>query len=120
MTKNNSEWTALASLGFIVALVGLSVGVNEATEGEAVIQVDKTWTKTYSNGSNVKELYLVKSDSGNIYQVTDSLYRANFRSSDIWSEMSPGETYRVRFDGFRLGCTSSYPRIFEVEKIGEE
>jgi len=116
-SNNNSGWQAMLSLGVVAVFVGFSVGLSEATEGEAVIQVDKTWTKTYSNGGGVKEVYLVKSDAGNIYQITDSLYRANFRSSDIWAQMSPGETYRVKFDGFRLGCTSSYPRIFEAERV---
>ena len=118
MRKNkNSEWATLAALGFVVILVGLSVGVSEATEEELVIQVDKTWTKTYSNGDGVREIYLVRSNTGDVYKVSDSLYRGNFRSSDIWSEMSPGDSYRVRVDGFRFGCTSSYPRIFEAERL---
>ena len=115
--KDNSGWTALVSLGIVATLVGLSVGVSEATEGEAVIQVDKTWTKTYSNGDGVREVYLVRSDEGDVYQITDSLYRGNFKSSDIWSQMNSGENYRIRYDGYRLGCTSSYPRIFEAERV---
>lgn len=117
MQNNNSNWTTLASLGVVITLVGFSVGVSEATEGEQVIQVDKTWTKAYSDGDGVRELYLVRSTSGDVYKISDSLYRGNFRSSDIWSQMSPGESYRIRFDGYRMGCTSSYPRIFEAERI---
>ncbi len=117
LKNNNSEWATLASLGVVTVLVGLSVGVSEATEGEEVIQVDKTWTKAYSSGDGVRELYLVRSTSGDVYKISDSLYRGSFRSSDIWSQMNPGETYRVRYDGYRMGCTSSYPRIFEAEMV---
>ena len=102
-------------LGMIVLV---SVGVSEATEFEDTITVEKTWTHMQCDGDgNCSEKYLVRSTSGEVFQITDSLYRAQFRSSDIWSDMDPGETFKIKGDGYRFGCTSSYRRIYSVEVV---
>ena len=84
-------------LGMIVLV---SVGVSEATEFEDTITFEKTWTHMQCDGDgNCSEKYLVRSTSGEVFQITDSLYRAQFRSSDIWSDMDKyfGRTILTRF-----------------------
>lgn len=116
MSRNDNTGLGLASLFVIGVLAIMSVGVNEATEFEDTITVAKTWTKMQCDGDgNCSEKYLVRATSGEVFQITDSLYRAQFRSSDIWSDMDPGETFKIKGDGYRFGCTSSYRRIYSVE-----
>jgi len=118
MSRNDNTGLGLASLFVIGVLAIMSVGVNEATEFEDTITVEKTWSKMQCNGKGqCHEKYLVRATSGEVFQITDSLYRAQFRSSDIWSDMDPGETFKIKGDGYRFGCTSSYRRIYSVENI---
>ena len=118
MSRNDNTGLGLASLFVIGALVIISAGVSEAAEFEDTITVEKTWTKMQCDGDgNCSEKYLVRSTSGEVFQITDSLYRAQFRSSDIWSDMDPGETFKIKGDGYRFGCTSSCRRIYSVEAV---
>jgi len=118
MSRNTDTGLSLASLFVIGALAFVSIGIDEATEFEDTITVDKTWTKMQCDGEGMcSEKYLVRSVAGEVFQITDSLYRGQFRSSDIWSGMDPGETFKIKGDGYRFGCTSSYRRIYSVEKI---
>lgn len=108
----------IALMVIIIPISMCSVGVSEATEFEDTITVEKTWTKMQCDGEgSCSERYLVRATSGEVFQITDSLYRAQFRSSDLWSQMSPGETYQIRGDGYRFGCTSSYRRIFSANLV---
>jgi len=116
MSRKSDTGLAFASLFVIGALAFVSIGVNEATEFEDTITIDKTWTKMQCDGEGqCYEKYLVRATSGEVFQITDSLYRAQFRSSDIWSDMDRGETFKIKGDGYRFGCTSSYRRIYHVE-----
>lgn len=121
MYRNNSIsfTTSIVMLAMIFIPISMcSVGVSEATEFEDVITVEKTWTKMNCSGEGkCYERYLVRASYGEVFEITDSLYRGQFRSSDLWSQMSPGETYRIQGDGYRFGCTSSYRRIYSANLV---
>ncbi|MCO6011530.1 hypothetical protein NE236_41925 [Actinoallomurus purpureus] len=47
----------------------------------------------------------------------DSLVRGKTNSADIYSQIQPGKTYRLRVVGFRLGLTSDFPNILAVQEV---
>jgi len=118
MSRNTDTGLGLASLFVIGVFAFMSIGINEATEFEDTITVEKTWTKMKCDGEgSCSEKYLVRATSGEVFQITDSLYRGQFRSSDIWSGMDRGETFKIKGDGYRFGCTSSYRRIYDADLV---
>jgi len=118
MSRHGKRGHGPAYIFLLGMIVLVSVGVSEGTEFEDTITVEKTWTKMQCDGDgSCHDKYLVRATSGEVFQITDSLYRAQFRSSDIWSDMDPGETFKIKGDGYRFGCTSSYRRIYSVEAV---
>lgn len=104
--------------GFIIIVavilgVGL-VGYNVAyafTTGYETITVDEKWVK-YS-GDDAK--YLVSSDDGQVFEITDSWIKWRFDSSNLYANLDEGETYNINTQGWRLAFLSDYKNIIEIE-----
>ena len=119
MSKSDEATIKLTAAAFLFAAVGTcSIATSEATEFSDTIVVEKTWTKMSCDGDGkCSERYLVRSAGGEVFEGTYSLYRRQFRSSDVWSQMSPGETYDIEGDGYRMGCSSSYRNIYSAQEV---
>jgi hypothetical protein len=57
--------------------------------------------------------YLVFTDKGT-YEVTDSVLRGRWNSSDVYGRLNEGQTYTFKVTGFRMPFFSSYQNIIEV------
>jgi hypothetical protein len=48
---------------------------------------------------------------------SDSILNLKFNSSDMHSELDPGNVYNLKTVGIRAGVLSSYPNIIKVGKV---
>ena len=104
--------------GFVLALIGSSAYYSLGTVAEAQIVVEKAFT--LKNSKDMPDQMVVRSSSGDLYKVDDSLFHWKFRSSDIWSAMKPGDTWKIYYFGYRIGVLSLYPTIYEAELVSEK
>ena len=49
---------------------------------------------------------------------SDSILNLKFNSSDMHSELDPGNVYNLKTVGIRSGVLSFYPNIIKVGKVG--
>lgn len=99
----------LMGIFLLFALAGGALHV--MTKDEATITVDEKWIKQTSSDS---QTYLISTDRG-VMAIRDQLWEGFFRSADLYAKIRPGETYCVRYSGFRWGFISAYPRIYQAD-----
>lgn len=76
--------------------------------------------KTVKNGEDSgKYLVFAEDDDGNVqtYEITDSLLRFRFNSSDVYAAIKPGNRYKFTVGGSRNHFFSWYPNIYEYKLI---
>jgi len=100
---------SLAILITSAAVIGLPIAYNFGTAGTTTITVEETFMM---KGSNEPDTMLIRTTDGDLFMVDDSLLRWEFRSADLWSDMSAGETWEVEHFGWRLGFFSWFPQIY--------
>ena len=81
--------------------------------------VKEKWIKA-APGEHSSQKYLVGMQSGEVYQITDSLFKWQFRSSDIYNQITEVNCYDVTWFGFRNGYFSIYKTIYSVEESRAE
>ncbi len=112
----NKATSSFLGLAFCVLFIGgPATAYNFGTDGVTTITVEETFI--VRNGASAPDEMLVRTTDGDLYKVDDTLLRWEFRSSDLWSAMKPGETWRVEHFGWRVGFMSWYPQIFRGVKL---
>jgi len=81
------------------------------TTGSETITIKEKWVK-YS-GEDAK--YLVSSEDGQVFQITDTYIKLRFDSSNLYAEIDEGETYNVKTQGWRFGLLSDYKNILSID-----
>lgn len=71
---------------------------------------------------NSKYLIFVEDENGlpSTYEITDSLLKGRFNSSDVYAGIKVGNTYTFTVGGSRNEFLSWYPNIYEYELIEED
>lgn len=68
-----------------------------------------------------KNKYLVYSfdlqGESRVFEITDSLYKFRFDSSDDYNQIEVGKTYKFTTGGYRVPIFSWYPNIYEYEEV---
>lgn len=83
------------------------------TKNEDVYRIKKT-ERVCSSSNNC--YYLVFTDKG-VLKNSDSILHLKFNSSDMHSELDPGNVYNLKTVGVRLNVLSLYPNIIKVGKV---
>ncbi len=60
--------------------------------------------------------YIIEATDGNIYQVNNVWWLADFNKEEDWHNMNVGQTYRVKGWGYRVPLFDMYPNIYEIVK----
>jgi len=94
----------------VIVLGGTYYFVYQFTSGSESISVSEKWVKYQDKDAK----YLISTDKG-VYQITDSLWRGQWRSSDIYGCLHSGNSYNIKYFGFRMGFFSDYRNIYFVE-----
>lgn len=111
----------VAVIGAVI-VIGLIVVVSSSyfarTTVTTVVQDKERVCDTNSEGNRSCK-YLVYTDDGT-YKLTDSLVIGRFNTSDIYGRVKRCHTYEIESYGWRLGLTSSYPNITEMNDLGRK
>lgn len=121
LNKNlkNEKGNMIASIiigAIIIAIVGIFLyfGTIEYQNEETVeITVKDKYVKRDGNS----DIYLVASEAGDTYKITDLLFKGKFDSTDLYNQLTIGEKYKVTVTGIRLQYFSMYKNINKIEKI---
>lgn len=97
----------LVILSLIVSYAGATYHDHVAT----CIVTGKDRVSTGTSGSSDARVYTKQCDT---LRVADSFWLGLHNSSNIYGGIQSGHTYRLRISGWRLGWTSSFPRIVAV------
>lgn len=77
------------------------------TEGQETITIKDKWVKY--DGDDAK--YLISSEDGQVFQITDSLFKWRWDSSNLYAEINEGESCQIETQGWRFGFMSDYKNI---------
>lgn len=113
MTKNIA-WLFIVIIIILNCLVGIYSYMNEQV---VTCKVEEKWVKRPSSKS--RELYLVNC-GGEIYQVSDLLFKGKFNSADIYGNLKVGKTYEITTTGYRFGFLNMYQNINKYEEVEDE
>lgn len=86
---------------------------NVFTKNEDVYRIKKT-ERVCSSSNNC--YYLVFTDKG-VLKNSDSILNLKFNSSDMHSELNPGNVYNLKTVGIRSGVGSFYPNIIKIGSV---
>jgi len=81
------------------------------TIGEENIIVKEKWTKF--SGDDAK--YLISSKNGQVFEISDSLIKMRFDSSNLYSNIESGQSCKIKTQGWRFGFFSDYKNILEAD-----
>lgn len=84
------------------------------SEDYVVITVSEKERITEATGDS---RYLIFSESGEVFENTDSLTFFKWNSSDIYGKLREGQRYRVRVAGWRIPFFSGYRNIIDADEI---
>ena len=107
--------TFLAAAFIILFLAVPSVAYNFGTDDISTFTVQETFILRNHNAG--PDQMMIRTEGGDLFTVDDTLLRWEFRSSDLWSAMKPGETWQVEHFGWRIGFLSWYPQVFRGQKV---
>lgn len=104
----------IITIGVIIAVGFIAYYVTYAfTTGYETITIKEKWVK-YS-GEDAK--YLVSSEGGQVFQITDSVIKWRFDSSNLYADLDEGDTYNINTQGWRFAVFSDYKNILEIEEM---
>lgn len=82
---------------------------------ELIIEIKDKYVK--NNDNNDK--YIIIDTENNAYEITDLFFIWKFNSTDIYSSLEIGKTYKISITGIRCRIFNNYPNINKVE-LNEE
>lgn len=79
--------------------------------------IEITVKEKYIKRNGESDLYLVATEEGETYKITDLLFKGKFNSSDIYNELDIGKKYKVEITGVRIPIFSMYKNLNKVEPV---
>lgn len=95
-------------IGFLVSMVPISYGQTHYNERTMECRVDE---KDRGGNDDGMRVYT----SCGTFQNTDSWWRGKTNSGDLWARIDVGSTQQFTVVGWRLGLTSDFPNVLNVE-----
>lgn len=126
MNKRSSNLISPSILIYGIAII-IAIGVTIASCSHTISktvnrrEVIGTVTDKGIKRYNKDDKYMIytKDEDGNpqVYEITDSLLSLRFNSSDVYTSIEIGKTYKFTVGGNRNRFLSYYPNIYEFEEI---
>lgn len=103
---------------FVVIGLVLFPGINKVTN-QRTVEVTVTDKVVKNDDDDGKYLIYTVKDDGEplVLEITDSLYKWRFDSSDVYATIRKDTRYRFTICGDRIHFLSMYPNIYEVQEI---
>lgn len=104
----------------VVLFFTIAPAVNKVVDKrEVIVTVVDKGIKNHDR----KSQYLIYCIDGNqetqVYQITDSILKMRFDSSDVYPNIIEGKTYKFTVCGKRVHMLSWYPNIYQLEEMKE-
>ena len=99
----------------IIAVIGVILlpGILKVCNQQEVIV---TVTDKGIKGKDSNDKYLIYTDV-TTYEITDSLLKWRWNSSDLYGAIQVGKTYKIETGGYRIGILSEYPNIYKATEV---
>jgi len=68
---------------------------------------------------NSGQKYLVGMTNGEVFQIKDSIFKWQWRSSDIYNKIEDGLCYDITYFGWRIGFFSTYKNIYTAKETSD-
>lgn len=120
---------------FSVYLIALAVFLLISCIPGIVKTTDEHWETVTITDKDIKNKskdskYLIWADkvkpcsycgepTSTVYEITDSLFKGRWDSSDLYGSIEVGKTYEIRIAGQRRPFFSMYQNIYEVKEVKE-
>lgn len=102
-----------------VALIFITIIFNcirvYGTQEEVTFTISEKSVKRYDDNDK----YLIFTEEGEVFQVTDEFWLFHFNASDLYGQLKDGGTYTVVVCGWRIPFFSKYRNIIEIKEIEE-
>ena len=94
----------------MIIVIGYYLGY-ALTIGEETITIKEKWVKYH--GDDAK--YLVSSTNGQVFQITDTIIKWRWDSSNLYADLDEGEICKIKTQGWRFPFFSDYKNILEAD-----
>src|SRR6056297_850388 len=111
MIMDGETTATVLTIAIIVLASGLLAAAYYSSAEETQITVVEKITK-YHGGD---EKYLVSTESGEIFEIADTIAFLRFDSSNVYFSLEEGQTYTCKVAGWRIPFLSMYRNIIEVK-----
>lgn len=98
-------------LGFLFYCITIDYWNKENIE---IIVKDKYIKRSIDENADI---YYVATEEGEVYKITDLLFKGKFNSSDLYNELDIGKKYKVEVTGVRIPIFSMYKNLNKVEPV---
>lgn len=119
----NSYPTWVGVVAIIILIIALCIELYRPFDKisdmrEVTVTVTDKDVKNYGK-NNSKYLVFTEDLDGNImtFEITDSVLKGRFNSSDIYAGIKLDKTYKLTIGGSRVEILSWYPNIYEYEEV---
>jgi hypothetical protein len=116
--REGDEMNKKGFMGIITIIIGLILiaffiyGILYAiTEGSETIKIKEKWIKYH--GDDAK--YLVSSTNGQVFQITDTIIKWRWDSSNLYASIDEGDKCTIKTQGWRFPLFSDYKNILEAD-----
>lgn len=76
-------------------------------------------TDKYNKRGDESDNFYIVLDNKKVIANTDLIFKGRFNSADVQATLHVGEKVKVKTIGYRIPIISSYPKMYEVEKVKE-
>lgn len=109
---NKKAWFGIVFLvlliAFLIFIAFVGYGLLYAFhEGFETITISEKWVKYSGDDAN----YLVSSEDGQVFQITDTLIKLRFNSSNLYAYIKAGQICDIKTQGWRFPLFSDYKNI---------
>lgn len=121
MSNSKIDFLLLIVVMIVVAIIGLARPFDKVSN---IKDITVTVTDKVVKNGNDSGTYLIfgEDENGTIhtFEITDSLLRFRFNSSDVYAAIETGSKYEFTVGGSRNHFLSWYPNIYEYKLLQEK
>lgn len=121
MSNSKIDFLLLIVVVIVVAIIGLARPFDKVSN---IKDITVTVTDKVVKNGNDSGTYLIfgEDENGTIhtFEITDSLLRFRFNSSDVYAAIKTGSKYEFTVGGSRNHFLSWYPNIYEYKLLQEK
>lgn len=100
----------------ILVVIVSSLLYTYGTKTTQVVTVKTLDHKIYGSGDDITDTYLVFTSNG-VFKNSDSFLYWKFNSSDVQNDLVEGQTFEIKYYGWRVPFLSWYPNIISAKAI---